>query len=248
MKINRKITRITCIALIASGVTFYVSSCKKSSNSTSTTTTSAAFSETDAANLTTDAVLPSTGGMVTSVNNAAGIYGSAKLACGASKDSSIVKSSAPGATPSYDYNLSWTYSLDCAGIVPNRLTLSFTGTGNYDGPAISSNDKSTGGYVLTGLGAANTNYTLGINYARTGTTVSKVFGKNTFTSSIKIVSTNLLVDKTTREITSGTATITIVATSTSGAAYNFTGTITFLGNKKATIVLNSGASYAIQWS
>jgi hypothetical protein len=42
--------------------------------------------------------------------------------------------------------------------------------------------------------------------------------------------------------------VTIASTSTSGKTFNFNGTVTFLGNKKATVILNSGVTYNIQWS
>jgi hypothetical protein len=247
MKINRKIGGIICAALITAGVIAGISSCKKGSSANSTSTTDS-FTEADAAELSTDALVPSTGGMVTSVSNSTGIYQAAALSCGVEKDSTIVKASAPGLSPSYDYNLSWNYTLTCKGLVPNQLTFNFTGSGDYDGPRMSSSDKSTGGFVLKGLGVTAGQYILNTTYTRVGTTTSKILNKNTFASTITITSTNILIDKISQEITSGSATITIKVVSTSGRIFNFNGTVTFLGNKTATIVLNSGTSYNIQWS
>jgi len=138
--------------------------------------------------------------------------------------------------------------LTCNGIIPSQLAFNFTGSGSYDGVRLSSKDNSQGSFTLTGLPPTSSQYLFSSTYTRAGTTTSKIARQYTFTSNIKITSSNIAVDKTTQQIVSGTAAVTIAATSTSGKTFNFNGTVTFLGNKKATIVLNSGVTYNIQWS
>ncbi|MCR8556281.1 hypothetical protein KXD93_01425 [Mucilaginibacter sp. BJC16-A38] len=242
---NMFITSKTLFAvLIAAGLTFSATSCKKDS-STSTTDT---VTEADAAELTTDAVSPETGGMTAQLSSSVTIEKTVALSCGVQKDSTIIKSSATGASPIYNYNLSWNYILTCNGLIPSQLAFNFSGTGSYDGPRLSSTDKSNGSFTLTGLQAASSQYLFSSTYSRTGTTVSKIARQYTFTSDIKITSSNIAIDKVTQQIVSGTGTVVIKATSSSGKTFNFTGTLTFLGGKKATVVLNSGATYTIQWS
>ncbi len=247
MKKSTKITKILCAALFTASVAFYASSCKKDSSSTQTTPAVTTVTEADAAELSTDAVVPANGGMVTQVNSSVNIYKKVKLACGETKDSTFTIASLSGASPSYNYTFSWNYVMNCNGIVPDSLTFGFTGAGSYNGPRMSSNDKSTGGFVLKGFSPTTTSYTLNTTYSRVGTAVSKIGRQNTFNTTTTIKSTNLTVDKTSLEITSGTATVSIVAISSSGKTFTFNGTITFLGNKKGTLVLNSGTSYPIQW-
>jgi len=230
--------------LIAAGLTFSAVSCKKDSANTAATT----VTEADAAELTTGAITPETGGMTAQLSSSTSIEKTVALSCGVSRDSTIIKSSATGASPSYSYNLSWNYMLTCNGIAPSQLTFNFTGTGSYDGPRLSSNDNSQGAFTLTGLPATSSQYLFSSTYTRTGSTTSKIARQYTFTSNIKITSTNIAVDKITQQIVSGTAIVTIAATSSSGKTFNFKGTVTFLGGKKATIVLNSGVTYNIQWS
>ena len=242
MKTNQIIPKIICVTLIATGITFGTSSCKKDSTSTATVT------EADAAELTTDAISPETGGMTAQLSSSVTIEKTVTLSCGVQKDSTITKSSTTGASPSYSYNLSWNYLLTCNGVIPNQLAFNFTGTGNYDGPRLSSNDKSDGSFTLTGLPATSSQYVFASTYTRTGTTTSKIARQYTFTSNIKITSSNIIVDKATQQILSGTASVVITAISSSGKTFNFNGTITFLGGKKASVVLNSGTTYTIQWS
>ncbi|MDB5005795.1 MAG: hypothetical protein JWP45_188 [Mucilaginibacter sp.] len=241
---NNSIAKVFFAVIITTSAALNLSSCKKAST---VTTASSTITEADAAELTTDAVSPSNGGMVTQLNSSVTIYKKVALQCGVKKDSSIVYISTAGDSPSYSYALNWNYVLSCNGTSPSLLTFNFTGKANYDGPRMSANDNSTGGFILTGFGASSTQYLLSTNYARSGTYTSKIGKQYTFTSNLAVTSTNVAVDKTSQEIVSGTATVTLTATSTSGKSFAFNGTLTFLGGKKATLVLNSGATYTIQW-
>jgi hypothetical protein len=261
MKIKQTISRNIFAAVVAAALAFTVTSCHKD-NSASTSDT---ITEADAAQVTTDAVSPSTGGMVSQVSSSASIFSgatvtggtvssvnnhlttySSTIPCGTTKDSTIAYASIGTSAPSFTYSLSWNYLLDCS--VPSSFTLNFTGQGTYNGLVLSSSFNSTGKFVLTGLGATTTQFTFNSNYARTGTTTSKVGNQNTFNHSLTITSTNIVYDKTTQEIASGTATVSIKVTSTSGNSWTYGGTLTFLGNKTAKLVLNSGTTYNISWS
>jgi hypothetical protein len=241
MKNNIYIPKILLAAVVTAGLAINLSSCKKDASTTTVT-------EADAAQLSTNAVAPSSGGMVDQLNRSVTTYNTSTFSCAVVKDSSYTIASAAGATPAFSYNLMWNYNLACSGATPSQLTFNFTGTGSYDGPLMSSSDNSKGGFVMTGFGATPTQYIFNTTYTRTGTTTSKIARQYTFSSVITITGTNIAVDKTTQEIASGTAAVTIQATSSSGKSFNFSGTITFLGNKTANLVLNSGKTYVIQWS
>ncbi len=229
---------------MGSALSLGLNSCKKESASGSTAVT---VTEADAAELTTDAVSPTTGGFASQVNSSVTIYKTVTLSCGEKKDSTIAKTSASGVTPAYSYSLSWDYTLTCAGIVPSQLTFNFTGAHTYDGPRMSSDGNSSGNFILTNLQPASSTYGLSSTFTHTGTQTSKIARKYTFTSNLNITSSNILVNKTTLKIVSGTAAVKVTGSSSSGKSFNFAGTITFLGSNKASLVLNSGDSYAIQW-
>ncbi|MDR3695110.1 hypothetical protein [Mucilaginibacter sp.] len=245
MKIKFNTSKILVVTVVTAGIAFMVSSCHKDA---STTSTNATVTEADAVQLTTDAVSPSTGGMILQLNGSVNTYATVSFSCGVQKDSSYVIASSTGASPSYNYSFQWNDMLTCNGTVPSQLTFNFTGTGSYNGSLMSSSDNSTGGFVLTGLGVNASQYLFNTTYSRTGTTTSKVLRQLTFHSVITIAGTDIAVDKTTKIIASGTAAVSIAATSTSGSTFTFNGKITFLGNKKANLVLNSGATYVIQWN
>jgi len=221
-----------------------VTACKKDSNSS----TSATVTESDALELTTDAIQPSTGGMTVQANSSVSIYATAstKLSCGVTKDTTIAGASVAGAVPSYNYSLSWNYSLAC-DVSPQTFTFNFTGSSNYSGLLMTSSDASTGTFLVSTTPAADS-YTVNTSYERKGTQTSKVGQKKGFTSDLKITSTNVLISKSTKEIISGTGTVSITGTTTGGKSFSFGGTITFKGNKQATVLFNSGTTYNIQWN
>jgi hypothetical protein len=258
---NRKIyfTKIVYAAAIVAASAFTLTSCHKDSSATTTLT------EADAAQVTVDAVSPTTGGLVNQVSASASLFAngtvtggtvnsannhlttdSYTIPCGTEKDSTVSYASATSSVPSFTYSLTWKYTLACT--VPSTLTLNFTGAGSYNGFIQSSTFNSVGGFVLTGLGSTASQFTFNSNYTRTGTTTSKIGNKNTFDHTLTITSSNIIYDKTTKEIVSGTATVSVKVTSSSGNSWSYGGTLTFLGNKTAKLVLNSGTVYNISWS
>jgi hypothetical protein len=243
MKINSYTPKIICAALIIAGIALNVSSCRKSS--IKTTPVAPVVTETDAAQFASDAVSPLNGGMADQLSNSTKIYTSAPLVCGDLKDSTIVLASAAGATPAYNYAFNWTYVQNCTGSVPSNISFDFTGHGTYDGTKLSSSDTSNAHLVLTGDGS---NYLVTVNYTRTGAITSKTPGHQfTFHSTLNIQSSNIAIDKTSREIVSGSATVALVSVSASGKTLAFSGTLTFEGGKKASLVVNGGGTYPIQW-
>lgn len=222
-----------------------ITSCKKE-NSSSTD----AVSEEEAAEAVSQSVSTESSGMsqqsfaAVTVANAELVF----LPCGIEIDSTVTGASLPGAAITYAYNLSWKWVLGCSGLgVPQKINFDITGNSSYDAPRMSSNDNSTASFELTGLTPATAEYDMTTSYQRIGTQQSKVFNKNSFTSTTIITSDNLKVDKITQLITSGTAAASISGASSSGKTFSYTGTITFLGNKKGTLTMASGNTYDISW-
>jgi len=77
-----------------------------------------------------------------------------------------------------------------------------------------------------------------------GTFTSKVGDKTSSTSTVDVTLSNILINKSNKTITSGTATVTVSGSNTKNGSFNFTGSITFNGNGKATVTLN-GTVYIV---
>src|ERR1700744_1388620 len=228
--------------VIAGGLVALVgfSACNKDNSSNNSSGTKATVTEADAAELTSDAVSPATGGFDAQAKISVSIYVkySTKFSCGEKKDSTITYSSPTNFIPNYAYTLSWNYELDCVSGVPSQFAFGFTGASKYNGVLMSSSDNSTGSFTISNPGPTSGTYTFGSSYERSGKQTSKVGYQKSFSSDLKITSTNIKIDKVTQEIVSGTGTISITGISSNGNSFSFSGTITFLGNNKATLVLN----------
>jgi len=79
---------------------------------------------------------------------------------------------------------------------------------------------------------------------REGRLQSKVRNMNNFNGSLSMNVQNLVVDKTTYQIMSGTGNVTFIGTTSTGNQFEFSGSITFNGDDTVTLVLN-GNTYTI---
>ena len=230
---------------LSTALMFSMTSCKK--DSTSSVSSADSVTEADAADAVTSAVTPATAGMVSQTETAVVIVNDGNLACGTESDSTITGANLSGAAVTYNYSLNWSSLMSCTNSIPSSYGFNFTGKFSYDAPRISSADSSTGSFTLSGIQPGVSAYTFNSNYVREGSEVSKVREMRSFNSKISITSTNIIVDKATEKITSGTASVSISGASSSGKSFSFSGTITFNGDETATVVLASGTSYSITW-
>lgn len=241
----KKTTTAASLIAITLFLAMSATSCKKESSSSTDS-----VSEEEAAEAISQSVSTESSGMSQQSADAV-IVANAELVflpCGIEIDSTVTGASLPGASITYTYNLSWSWILSCSELgIPQKINFNITGSSSYDAPRMSSNDNSTASFELTNLTPGTTEYDMIASYQRNGTQQSKVFNKNTFTSTTIITSTNLKVDKITQLITSGTAAVSISGASSSGRTFSYTGTIAFLGNKKGTLTMASGNTYNISW-
>lgn len=218
-----------------------LTACKKDASSTSGTVT-----EADAVQMTSDAVSSSTGGMSAQTTSSVTLYAATTTpieGCGATKDTTI-SATYTGSGYTFGYTLSWNYLVDCNSHI---ATLNYSGSSNYSGLLTTTSGTSVGQDVLSGIASSASTYALTGSYERKGSATSKVGQQKSFTSDLKISTTNATVDKTTLEITSGTAAVTLTGATSGGKSFSFGGTLTFLGNKTGKLVMNGGASYNLVW-
>ncbi|SFD61860.1 hypothetical protein SAMN05518672_102642 [Chitinophaga sp. CF118] len=236
---------------LSAGLLFTISSCKKDDDSTTT-----AVSEDDVAEAVSQSVSTESGGLVSQTTASAVIISTnassrigAKLSdeCGIMHDTTFAGASVDGAAITYSYNFSWNWLLSCNNVMPQTFVFNYAGKAAYDAPRMSSSDSSKANVTVTGLGADSAYYVFNQSYTRNGSQTSKVNLKRSFTSLISIVSSDIRISKSTLKIISGTGTVTITGTGSGGKSFSYTGTITFLGNEKATLVVTGGGTYTIEW-
>lgn len=145
----------------------------------------------------------------------------------------------------YKYVLSDTSEQDTYNPLLKGLKFGYSMHGTYDTPRISSNDSATAVWTVTGISPQAAYYVLNGTYYRGGSQTGKVRGR-TFSSTINVTLNNLHIDPTSpHTVQSGTATIAFAGSSSTGKSFSHSGTLTFNGNKMATLVTQSGKTYLI---
>lgn len=231
--------------LLTALMTLFLWSCKKDSASSAAATT---VTVDVAADAVTEAITPESAGMVMQTETAVVIVNDNDLSCGVESDTSFSGTNVQGAAVTYSYALSSNRLLTCNNSVPSSFQFNFLGKSAYDTPRISSNDSSNAQFTVTGLEPGASQFLLNEKYVRNGSEASNVGNKASFSSTIIIQSSNIVVDKSTQQIVSGSASVNISGATSDGKSFSYSGTITFLGNKQATLVLGDGNSYSIVWS
>jgi hypothetical protein len=218
-----------------------VGACSKSNDSAS-----ASISTDDAATIMANSVSSSSGGMATAsvdVTANAQVTFNANPGCGGTKTYSFARQNPQGSSITYSYSFNYTYTLNCVNNVPDNVSSSATSTGSFDGPNLSSTDSGTSTFNVAGLASSATAYTLSGEYKRAGSFTQKTGNMNKGSSNVDIVVSSLSIPKTGGTIASGSANFTLSGTSNNGT-FNFTGTITFVGNNQANVTIN-GTAYVV---
>ncbi len=136
-------------------------------------------------------------------------------------------------TYSFTYTFRYSYGLANA----NQFNFAYSMKGVYDTPRMSSNDSAWATLQASNLLSGQAYSITGV-YNRYGTQTSKVRNKVHFSSTITFAFSALQIDKATKKITSGTATLSMSGQTSTGNIFAYTATITFLGNQQATLVID----------
>jgi hypothetical protein len=167
------------------------------------------------------------------------------LACGTSKTDTFTRVSPAGSGATYLYKLSYTRKLNCnVSNQADNFSATLTFTGNYNTSNVALANSGTATMTIAGLTPTATVYAVNGEYKTSGTFKVKRDTTNTGTASVDIVLKNLVINKTTQMINSGTGTMILTGSTLKKGDFTYNGTITFNGNAMATMALN-GSNYTI---
>lgn len=208
-----------------------------------------ALSEEEAVEVIESALAESSEGLTSQVEESAKmseeVVAQPEASCDKNFDSTIVKMHPQGNPVTYDYTFEYGWKLICNRMIPQQIELNYSSLGTYSSARLFSKDEGTFAGVITGLTQIDTHFVYNGTFTRTGYQESKVRNNNEFNSSLTITTTNLKYNRSTEVVDSGTLTFTLTGDVVDGRSFSFTGTVTFLGNKSATVLVN-GNSYTIQ--
>lgn len=209
---------------------------------------SPAVANDEAAEMISTSISSSAGGLTTVVDDAAvttkANAGGRIAACDYAESQDVSRSSIPGASITYDYDFHYDYALSCANALPTNMTVNMNYSGSLDAPRLSTENEGTGNLIVETLDATYTQFTVNGSYNRNGSFTSKVRNKNTSTSTIVFTLDDVTLDKTTREITGGSASVSITGSVTGKGDFSYTGSIVFEGSTQAELDVN-GTKYSV---
>ncbi len=214
-------------------------------------------SEEEAAELVETAVSETSQGMTTEAENAAMMAagtmdsnGQALMACGETRDTTLsYNRNLPNGHVTYTNDIQWT--LECNQLnVPTAMQYVGDATADFETYRSLGNFSALTAFDLSGIAPAQAEYILNGLYSFDGTVEGKGVGigsnqlQGTYTLTLEITVENLTFDKDAFEITGGTATFTLTVSVDDQMPVTFEGTIEFLGNGDATVIIN-GQQYDI---
>ncbi|MEO0896124.1 MAG: hypothetical protein AAFY71_06995 [Bacteroidota bacterium] len=138
----------------------------------------------------------------------------------------------------------WNMNVSCNNFsIPESATMSVATNVELSTARIVASGNSTFSGSLTGLELLSTEVTWNGSYIRTGNSDLTFKNANRTETDLNLALTNLVIDKSSLTIISGSGIYTL-NTVVNGTAQTFSGTITFNGDQTATIVVN-GQSFTI---
>ena len=211
--------------------------------------------ETEAAEMVASSLADGTSGTASDIETAAALANEAvgyesnlksattngkSLSCGESADTTMVTAGTGVIT--YNNTKTYNYMLECDTLGnPVMLDMSFTYDGEFDAPRLASTHSVSGNFEITQIEYTSDMYLINGTWQRSGGFESKIRNQASRQATIQFELVNVAVEKEPKEIDNGTIHFSISGSSGRGS-FSYEGTITFTGNREATIEI-SGTRY-----
>ena len=240
----KTINRFAFVALLLGALTF-TTACEKEDVDNPDTTE--ALTEEEAVVLVEASLATETEGLAAETMVAVSVTtdeaNSTPIPCGETQDSTYTFSrNGDYFTANYLTTLSWTPFCSNAGFLQS-MSVSRTTDGSYSGNRISSVDSSTGTLTISNI-LTGTAYVIDGTFTRSGSQTIEAMETRSVTTETEFELADLNVNKGSRRIESGTATFTITGENAQMQTFVIEGTVIFLGNGAATVIIN-GNQYSI---
>lgn len=166
------------------------------------------------------------------------VYNGGRTAsCGFETEQSFRRTNPSNTSVTYEFLYTYHYELRCENDAPKTMNVNVTYDGNFDGPRISAEHEGTADVTITKLENTSATYSIDAAYQWHGTSQSKIRNRNATSGSVDITLDDVVVDKESHEILSGSASATITGTVAGKGSVTYTGTIVFNGNHMAELTI-----------
>lgn len=164
--------------------------------------------------------------------------------CGVVDSFALARQEATTSTINYNYALGYYYTVNCNNNIQDNLSGTIKYNGSFDATNLTSVNSANATLSLASLSGSDATYAINGNYQTTGTfqtlDITQLSGSNNLSIDIK----DLLINKSTRAIISGTATVSVSGTVKNKNSFSYSGTLVFKDANTATLNLGD-ANYNI---
>jgi len=184
------------------------------------------------------------GGFIHMVEEIASVASASQLSCGQPADTTLTRNSSLSLTP-YAYSVLVRRQLVCQSGALSNLDFPVHGIHGFETLRLRMEGDVEMANIIDNLGTGENNWHFSTRYRLNGPVTSK-FTDKVFNHVILLSSDNLLIEKTSSKITSGTAAMEIQYQEGGEPVNVYTANITFHGRNRATIQFE-GNNYQLHW-
>ncbi|QKJ29659.1 hypothetical protein HQ865_07795 [Mucilaginibacter mali] len=164
--------------------------------------------------------------------------------CGVIDSFALARQEASTSTINYNYALGYYYMVNCNNNIQDNLSSTVKYNGSFDAANLTSVNSANATFNLASLSGSDATYSLNGNYQTTGTfqtvDITQLAGNN----SLNIDIVNLVINKSSRAIISGTGNVSVSGTVKNKNTFSYNGTIVFKDANTAQLTLE-GNNYSI---
>lgn len=231
--LNNQLTPVKMITvMLLAFAVFVTSSCKKDDPDTVT--------EEDAVDLMESTLSSEDDGFMATASNAARLATEQAGSC-LSGDSTFT-SAYSGTLRSYSFDAQWNWTVVCDQLIPQTFTLSASTEGSYSGSRLDYSGQSTSSFVVSNIVSGD--LTVDATASQSAAVTITARDNRSFDSDVTVTLSDIILNRLTFEIQSGTGTVNVAATTGDGSSFEFAADIVFLGGGSATVTVN-GNDYTI---
>jgi len=208
-------------------------SCKKSEETLESITTE------EYADMVAYDLSKSSAGMVVFLEDAATLAsetaGMLKSSAAVMADSSFTITSPSGSSVAYSYTVHYSFGFE---VMQQQFNFDYNSAGSFDAPRASASDTTDASLAIEGVGGSEDLVVNG-NCIRNGTFTSKILNKRSYTTRINFSLINVGISPDDLLISGGKVNLAITGQDNTGRGFTGNGELTFLGNHRAELVINS---------
>lgn len=184
------------------------------------------------------------GGFAQYLEEVAKIASASQLSCGTYVDTTLMRNESNSLTP-HTYSLLIRRQLVCPGGAPPRLNFPVQGTHKFETMRLRTGGNVNMANTIEGLANSDANWRFTTWYNLNGPVLAK-FTETVFNHTILFSTDDVLIEKSSSKIVSGTATVEIQFQEGSEPVTVYTATITFHGRNRATVQFEDN-NYQLHW-